>query len=80
NIKETRLLHIAIPSINAEEIESYRRPQNQGVFRTLQMMDGFCRPVPGFAKSKLKQHQKGGGPVKDDRRPVVAQGVGNVRR
>ncbi|WP_225063105.1 hypothetical protein, partial [Komagataeibacter rhaeticus] len=37
NIKETRLLHIAIPSINAEEIESYRRPQNQGVFRTLQL-------------------------------------------
>ncbi|WP_167400150.1 hypothetical protein, partial [Novacetimonas maltaceti] len=32
---KTRLLHIAIPSINAEEIESYRRPQNQGVFRTL---------------------------------------------
>ncbi|WP_415578794.1 hypothetical protein, partial [Komagataeibacter xylinus] len=39
NIKETRLLHIAIPSINAEEIESYRRPQNQGVFRTLQMVN-----------------------------------------
>ncbi|WP_206752621.1 hypothetical protein, partial [Acetobacter musti] len=37
NIKETRLLHIAIPSINAEEIESYRRPQNQGVFRTLHL-------------------------------------------
>ncbi|WP_220032587.1 hypothetical protein, partial [Komagataeibacter xylinus] len=35
---ETRLLHIAIPSINAEEIESYRRPQNQGVFRTLQLV------------------------------------------
>ncbi|WP_208624795.1 hypothetical protein, partial [Novacetimonas maltaceti] len=35
---KTRLLHIAIPSINAEEIESYRRPQNQGVFRTLHLM------------------------------------------
>ncbi|WP_208624773.1 hypothetical protein, partial [Novacetimonas maltaceti] len=34
---KTRLLHIAIPSINAEEIESYRRPQNQGVFRTLHL-------------------------------------------
>ncbi|WP_415578858.1 hypothetical protein, partial [Komagataeibacter xylinus] len=43
NIKETRLLHIAIPSINAEEIESYRRPQNQGVFRTLQVTDGLIR-------------------------------------
>ncbi|MCP1243962.1 hypothetical protein NKW51_15310, partial [Acetobacter lambici] len=43
NIKETRLLHIAIPSINAEEIESYRRPQNQRVFRTLHIHP----PVPG---------------------------------
>ncbi|WP_415578796.1 hypothetical protein, partial [Komagataeibacter xylinus] len=48
NIKETRLLHIAIPSINAEEIESYRRPQNQGVFRTLQVLiRSFKQPAQG---------------------------------
>ncbi|GCD51155.1 hypothetical protein SRCM100623_00425 [Acetobacter pasteurianus] len=46
-----------------------------------QMMDGFCWPVPGFAKSKLKQHQKGRHPVKDDRRPVVTQqAICDVRR
>ncbi|WP_206752352.1 hypothetical protein, partial [Acetobacter estunensis] len=55
NIKETRLLHIAIPSINAEEIESYRRPQNQGVFRTLQV----TAVAPGMGQVMF------GGPVPD---------------
>ncbi|MFT8933480.1 hypothetical protein, partial [Acetobacter syzygii] len=56
--KETRLLHIAIPSINAEEIESYRRPQNQGVFRTLQVLLFLTKHSCLSSQTKLRIKQK----------------------
>ncbi|WP_218023667.1 hypothetical protein, partial [Gluconobacter sphaericus] len=38
NIKETRLLHVATPPIKTGKMESQRGPQNQRVFRTLQLL------------------------------------------
>ncbi|OUJ06426.1 hypothetical protein HK24_09780, partial [Gluconobacter sp. DsW_058] len=41
NIKETRLLHSAIPSTKTEERESHRKPQNQTVLRSLQVTESL---------------------------------------
>ncbi|WP_211583123.1 hypothetical protein, partial [Gluconobacter kondonii] len=38
NIKETRLLHLPASPINAREMKSHRKPQNQRVFRTLHLI------------------------------------------
>ncbi|MCI2079309.1 MAG: hypothetical protein LKJ71_11110, partial [Acetobacter peroxydans] len=51
NIKETGLFHVATPPIKTGEMESQRGPQNQEVFRTLQLvrvLEDWCPPFAGY--------------------------------
>ncbi|MCP1248675.1 hypothetical protein, partial [Gluconobacter oxydans] len=44
--KETKLLHLPCPQINSGVMESHRNPQNQRVFRTLHLIEGWNGHAP----------------------------------